>query len=68
MEDTAGRKCLCNGLMATHGLPQVRNGQRTEPGVVTSGDDLAGLARFLPPAGTAYSAADVVATLLATGD
>lgn len=37
--DTDGRQCLCNGLMATVGLPQVRD-QGVEPPLVTSGDDL----------------------------
>ena len=37
--DTEGRQCLCNGLMATVGLPQVRD-QGVEPPLVTSGDDL----------------------------
>lgn len=34
-EDVAGRKCVCNGLMATIGL-----GSIGEPALITSGDDL----------------------------
>ncbi len=64
-ENTTGRKCLCNGLVATCGHPQARNGKHIEPGIVTSGDELPALARFLPPASTTYAAADVVETLLA---
>lgn len=30
-EDAAGRKCLCNALMANIGLQQTRNGHRVEP-------------------------------------
>lgn len=41
-EDTLGRRCLCNGLTATVGLGQLREG-RLEPPIVTSGDDLAAL-------------------------
>lgn len=63
-EDTTGRKCVCNGLMANISLGQVR-GRGLEPGLVTAGDDLAGLMRFSSAGGTRYSAADVIATLLA---
>jgi nitronate monooxygenase len=62
-ENTAGRTCLCNALVATIGHPQVRGGRYVERGVVTSGDDLSGLARFLPQA-EIYRAADVVERLL----
>ena len=63
-EETAGKRCLCNALIATIGHPQVRNGKLTEMGVVTSGNDLTTLGRFLPPNGLTYNAADVVAKLL----
>jgi nitronate monooxygenase len=64
-EDTAGRKCLCNALMANIGLAQVRSGKHVEKGLITAGDDVGGVIRFLPPSGKAsYSAADVVAALL----
>ncbi len=63
-EDTAGKRCLCNALLATIGHPQVRNGHLTETGVVTSGNDLTTLRRFLPQDQLTYSAADVVAKLL----
>lgn len=65
LEDTAGRKCLCNALLATIGLGQVR-GREREPGIITSGDDLGGLVRFMPPGATHYTAADVIARLLDT--
>lgn len=63
-EETAGKRCLCNALLATIGHPQVRNGNLTEVGVVTSGNDLTTLGRFLPPTGLTYNAADVIAKLL----
>ena len=63
IEDTVGRKCICNALLATVGLGQLR-GRAQEPGIVTSGDDLAGLVRFLPPRTTRYMAADVIAHIL----
>lgn len=63
-EDTVGRKCLCNALVANIGHSQVRPSGYLEPGLVTSGDDLVGITRFLPRQGTNYSAADVLAWLL----
>jgi nitronate monooxygenase len=62
-EDTVGRKCVCNGLVANIGLGQVR-GKRVEAGLITAGDDLAGLTRFMTPGTTRYTAADVIERLL----
>lgn len=61
--ETQGRVCICNALVATAGLPQVRAGKHIEPGIVTMGDGLLGVARFLRPGAEEYSAADVVAAL-----
>ena len=63
-ENTVGRKCLCNALMANIGHPQVRGGKYVERGLVTSGDDLSEIPSFLPPNRPAYNAADVIAKLL----
>jgi nitronate monooxygenase len=63
-EDTVGRKCLCNALLANIGHPQVRNGKYTEHALVTSGNDLTGIDRFLPAGSTTYTAEDVVRELL----
>ena len=63
-ENTVGRTCLCNALIATIGHPQIRGGRHVEAGVVTSGDDLAGVVRFLPQGESVYYAADVVKKLL----
>ena len=62
-EETAGRKCVCNGLFANLGLGQVLNGDRAEPGLVTAGDDLTTLGQFLRPGATGYSALDVIEEL-----
>ena len=64
VEDAAGRKCLCNALLANIGLAQVRNGNRTEQGIVTAGDDLGCVPFFLKPGQSTYSAADVISKLL----
>ena len=63
VEETVGRKCVCNGLLANIGYPQVRNGRREEYGLITAGDDLVAVARFLEPNRTEYSAAEVVSLL-----
>jgi nitronate monooxygenase len=62
--DTVGRKCLCNGLLATVGL-----GQRTltsaELPLVTAGQDVAHLGRYLKDDAGCYHAADVITAVLA---
>jgi nitronate monooxygenase len=63
-ENTVGKKCLCNALMANIGHPQIRNGKYVENGLVTSGNDLVAIARFLPPGASSYTAADVVTNLM----
>lgn len=63
-ENTVGRTCLCNALVATIGHPQVRSGRYVEKGLVTSGDDLSGITRFLPQGEPIYRAVDVVNKLL----
>jgi nitronate monooxygenase len=67
-EDTVGRKCVCNGLLANIGYQQVRNGKREEYGLITAGDDLWSVKQFLKPGRTEYYAADVVARLLSGCD
>ena len=64
VENTVGRKCLCNALMANIGHPQTRRGSYVEKGMITSGNDLAGITRFLQPGATAYTATDVVTKLM----
>jgi nitronate monooxygenase len=57
-EDTRGRKCLCNALMADIGHGQVQK-SGTERPLLTSGDDVLQLGRFLEGR-TSYTAADVL--------
>jgi nitronate monooxygenase len=64
VEETEGRKCLCNSLMANIGHQQTRKDGYVEPALVTIGDDLNTVAQFLAPGRTSYSAADVVHSLL----
>ncbi len=62
-EDAEGRKCLCNGLMANLGMPQLRSDGFQEPPLLTGGDDVERLSQFLGDGVTRYTAADVVAYL-----
>lgn len=65
--NTVGRHCLCNGLMATAGLAQLRAHGYVEPAVVTAGVDFTGVRQLMRdrPSGQAdYRAADVVEYLL----
>jgi nitronate monooxygenase len=66
-EDTVGRKCLCNTLLANIGHAQVRKDGSVEPALVTVGDDLNTIAQFIAPGRSSYSAADVVENLLGRG-
>jgi nitronate monooxygenase len=62
--ETAGRKCVCNALMASIDLGQTQKNGNPELPLVTSGDDVARVARFLKPGADTYTAADVVSYLL----
>ena len=62
--DTADRQCLCNALMSCIGMGQEREGY-VEPPIVTSGDDVQYLNRFLQGRDS-YRAADVIAYLTRT--
>jgi len=64
IEETVGRKCLCNALMANIGHQQIRKSGEVEPPLVTVGDDLNTIAIFLAPGRDSYSAAEVVESLL----
>lgn len=64
IEETVGRKCLCNSLVANVGMPQLKRDGTLEPMLITSGDDAEHVARFAPTGSTEYSAADVVDYLL----
>ncbi|MFS4459253.1 nitronate monooxygenase [Bdellovibrio sp. HCB2-146] len=63
-EDTVGRKCLCNALMADIGMGQIQAGGAEEMPLLTAGDDLNNIARMMKPGQTSYSATDVINYLL----
>ncbi|MBN1174431.1 MAG: nitronate monooxygenase [Micromonosporaceae bacterium] len=64
IEDTVGRRCLCNGLVASTGLGQHRSDGYAEPPLVTLGQDLRFLPELLAAVGDDYGAADVIGYLL----
>jgi NAD(P)H-dependent flavin oxidoreductase YrpB (nitropropane dioxygenase family) len=63
IEQTVGKKCLCNALMADIGMPQIQKWKdqttSTELPLLTAGDDLNLLSRILNGR-TSYKAADVI--------
>ncbi len=63
-EDTTGRKCLCNALLANIGYAQSRKDGAVEPALITVGDDLNTVAQFLAPGCRSYGASSVVKKLL----
>ena len=67
VEDTAGRKCLCNALIANIGLGQVRADGYEEPPMLTAGDDLEPVRRLITPDRLSYRARDVIEAVLPAG-
>lgn len=64
LEETVGRNCLCNNLAAAAGFPQHRADGYVEPPIVTAGDSLAAIGRFIRQGRTSYTAKDVLDYLL----
>jgi len=69
VDNTVGRQCLCNALLAAAGLPQQRPDGYTEPPIVTAGTDFTGVRYLLSKVdgGVTYTAGDAVAYLLGPG-
>jgi nitronate monooxygenase len=65
VEETVGRKCICNGLFSNIGLAQVNSAGEAELPLITCGNDVNQIHRFLPTEeATSYSASDVIQRLL----
>ncbi len=64
VEDTVGRKCLCNALVTNIGLGQRRADGYEELPMLTAGDDIACVRPFITPEHLSYRARDVVEALL----
>ena len=63
-ENTVGRKCLCNALFATIGHAQARDGGVEEVPLITSGDELKNIRRFIGSDRAGYTAGEVIDYLL----
>jgi len=63
-ENCAGRKCLCNALLANIGIPQQLSDGSQELPLLTLGDDYSELARFCKNGNLDFSAADVIQQIL----
>jgi len=63
-EETEGRQCVCNGLVSTIGLAQVRPDHTMDLPLITAGNDVVQIASFLEPGRDSYSAAHVIHRLL----
>lgn len=61
---TEGRRCLCNSLLSSIGLGQVLAEDKTEPPIITAGDQVKNIAAFLKPWERTYTAKQVVDALL----
>lgn len=63
VDETVGRKCLCNALLADIGFGQLRDGGVVEKPLLTSGDDLQRISEFAQGR-LSYTAGDVLEYLL----
>ncbi len=64
-EEMAGKICLCNSLAATAGYPQQRKDGYVEPPLITSGDGLVAIGKYLKPGHHSYTVQDVLDNLTA---
>lgn len=64
IQETVGRKCLCNALMANISMPQKQSWGDLEKPLLTAGNDLNELSRILKPGQNSYSASEVLIYLL----
>jgi len=64
IEETLGRKCLCNALMANIDLAQIRKDNQEELPLVTCGDDLSSIPQVLDPGKKSYTASEAIDFLL----
>ncbi len=64
VEETKGRKCLCNALMTNVGYPQQQKSGYIEKPLITIGNDVNNISRFFKSGNLSFSASDVIQTLL----
>jgi nitronate monooxygenase len=59
-EEIVGKNCLCNSLFASAGYPQHRKDGYVEPPLVTAGDGLAAIGKYIKSGSHSYTAQDVL--------
>jgi nitronate monooxygenase len=64
LEETKGRICVCNGLLATIGLDHSKFEDSFSLPLVTAGNEIARISRFLRSGQDSYTAAEVIRILL----
>ena len=64
LEDSVGKKCICNGLMANIGLAQINSDSGEELPLLTCGEDLSGIRQVLGSDEASYTASEVIDFLL----
>jgi NAD(P)H-dependent flavin oxidoreductase YrpB (nitropropane dioxygenase family) len=60
LDDTVGKNCLCNNLIATARYPQHRKDGYVEPPIVTAGDGLVAIGKYIKPGHHSYTVQDVL--------
>ncbi len=60
LQDVAERSCLCNNLSVTAGYPQHRKDGYVEPPIVTAGDGLVTIGKYIKPGHHSYTIQDVL--------
>lgn len=60
LEEAEGKRCLCNGLLAVIGMPQVAKDGTAVPPLLTWGEDMSFLDSVLAGGKQSYSAADFI--------
>lgn len=64
LQQTEGRKCLCNGLFSNIGLGQLQKTGYLEKPLLTSGKELSVIKQFVKDGQLSYSAEDVINCLV----
>lgn len=64
LDDTVGRRCLCNALLSNIGLGQTHDDAYQEPPLLTAGDELVHIGQFLRRKHLSYTAKDVLTHLM----
>ncbi|MGE4319020.1 MAG: nitronate monooxygenase [Deferribacterales bacterium] len=63
-EETEGRKCLCNALVANIGLPSLYKSGYVEQTLITAGDTLKKIREFIKEGSDSITAAEIIEILL----